>query len=63
MLMIFAHPIRFLPQRRRCARDAREDRGRALVPAKRKSWSIAEAERWLAPILNYDPSRARQAAE
>jgi 5-methyltetrahydrofolate--homocysteine methyltransferase len=23
--------------------------------AKRKGWSLAEAERWLAPILNYDP--------
>ncbi|MFI4997902.1 MAG: vitamin B12 dependent-methionine synthase activation domain-containing protein, partial [Hyphomicrobiales bacterium] len=23
--------------------------------ARRKSWSVAEAERWLAPILNYDP--------
>jgi 5-methyltetrahydrofolate--homocysteine methyltransferase len=31
--------------------------------AKRKSWTVAEAERWLAPILNYDPSPARQAAE
>jgi len=24
--------------------------------ARRKGWSVAEAERWLAPILNYDPS-------
>ncbi len=23
--------------------------------ARRKGWSVAEAERWLAPILNYDP--------
>jgi len=23
--------------------------------ARRKAWSVAEAERWLAPILNYDP--------
>ncbi len=31
--------------------------------AKRKGWSLAEAERWLAPILNYDPNaRAREAA-
>jgi 5-methyltetrahydrofolate--homocysteine methyltransferase len=29
--------------------------------AKRKSWSIKEAERWLGPILNYDP-RAKDAA-
>jgi 5-methyltetrahydrofolate--homocysteine methyltransferase len=26
--------------------------------AKRKGWSLAEAERWLAPILNYDPRHA-----
>jgi 5-methyltetrahydrofolate--homocysteine methyltransferase len=26
--------------------------------AKRKGWSVAEAERWLAPILNYDPRHA-----
>ena len=26
--------------------------------AQRKGWSVAEAERWLAPILNYDPERA-----
>jgi 5-methyltetrahydrofolate--homocysteine methyltransferase len=25
--------------------------------ATRKGWSIAETERWLAPILNYDPAR------
>ena len=25
--------------------------------ARRKGWSIEEAERWLAPILNYDPRR------
>lgn len=26
--------------------------------AKRKGWSVEEAERWLAPILNYDPRQA-----
>jgi len=26
--------------------------------AQRKGWSVVEAERWLAPILNYDPARA-----
>jgi len=32
--------------------------------AARKGWTIAEAEKWLAPILNYDPqAAARQAAE
>jgi len=32
--------------------------------ARRKRWTVAEAERWLAPILNYDPARllARGAA-
>jgi 5-methyltetrahydrofolate--homocysteine methyltransferase len=28
--------------------------------AKRKGWTIAEAERWLAPILNYDPRPATE---
>jgi 5-methyltetrahydrofolate--homocysteine methyltransferase len=32
--------------------------------AKRKGWSVAEAEKWLAPVLNYDPlAAARPAAE
>jgi 5-methyltetrahydrofolate--homocysteine methyltransferase len=32
--------------------------------AARKSWSVAEAEKWLAPVLNYDPMPvARTAAE
>src|SRR3954466_4756190 len=32
--------------------------------ATRKGWSVAEAERWLAPVLNYDPlAAARTAAE
>ena len=31
--------------------------------ARRKGWSVPEAERWLAPILNYDPrAGARDAA-
>jgi 5-methyltetrahydrofolate--homocysteine methyltransferase len=30
--------------------------------AKRKGWSLAEAERWLAPVLNYEPEK-REAAE
>jgi 5-methyltetrahydrofolate--homocysteine methyltransferase len=29
--------------------------------ARRKGWSLTECERWLAPILNYDP-RASAAA-
>jgi 5-methyltetrahydrofolate--homocysteine methyltransferase len=32
--------------------------------AMRKGWSVVEAERWLAPVLNYDPMTvARTAAE
>jgi len=31
--------------------------------AARKRWTTAEAEKWLAPILNYDPLAARTAAE
>ena len=32
--------------------------------AARKNWSLAEAEKWLAPILNYTPApSAREAAE
>ncbi len=30
--------------------------------ARRKGWSIAEAERWLAPVLNYDPVATRDEA-
>ncbi len=32
--------------------------------ARRKGWTLEEAEKWLAPVLNYDPNlAARQAAE
>jgi len=31
--------------------------------AARKGWSLDEGERWLAPILNYDPKRISEAAE
>ena len=31
--------------------------------AKRKGWTIEEAEKWLAAVLNYDPVGARNAAE
>ena len=31
---------------------------------RRKGWTFAEAEKWLAPVLNYDPMAAvRRAAE
>jgi 5-methyltetrahydrofolate--homocysteine methyltransferase len=31
--------------------------------AKRKGWTLAQAEKWLAPVLNYTPQAARIAAE
>ena len=31
--------------------------------AVRKGWTVEDAERWLAPILNYDPKRIADAAE
>jgi len=31
--------------------------------AARKFWPVEEAERWLGPILNYDPKRIADAAE
>ncbi len=30
--------------------------------ARRKGWTVAETERWLAPVLNYDPRALREAA-
>lgn len=30
--------------------------------ATRKGWTVEEAERWLAPVLNYDPKRVAEAA-
>jgi 5-methyltetrahydrofolate--homocysteine methyltransferase len=30
--------------------------------ARRKGWTVAKAERWLAPILSYDPLAAARAA-
>jgi 5-methyltetrahydrofolate--homocysteine methyltransferase len=35
----------------------RIERDQAEDYARRKGWSLAEAERWLAPILNYEPER------
>jgi 5-methyltetrahydrofolate--homocysteine methyltransferase len=31
--------------------------------ARRKGWTIEESERWLAPVLNYDPVAARAEAD
>jgi 5-methyltetrahydrofolate--homocysteine methyltransferase len=55
--LYFSHPQSHYFGVGRIERDQVEDY------ARRKNWTIAEAERWLAPILNYDPSAARQAAE
>jgi len=38
------------------------ERDQAADYARRKGWSIEETERWLAPVLNYDPKLARSAA-
>ncbi|HEX3916599.1 MAG TPA: methionine synthase [Caulobacteraceae bacterium] len=37
------------------------ERDQAADYARRKGWPVAEAERWLAPILNYEPVRAAAA--
>ncbi|MBV9433798.1 MAG: methionine synthase, partial [Hyphomicrobiales bacterium] len=44
---------------------AKIERDQVEEYARRKSWAIGEAERWLMPILNYEPSSyaARVAAE
>ena len=38
------------------------DRDQVEDYARRKGWDVAMAERWLSPILNYDPARVREAA-
>jgi 5-methyltetrahydrofolate--homocysteine methyltransferase len=40
----------------------RIDRDQVEDYARRKGWDLATAERWLAPILSYDPARAREQA-
>ncbi|WP_349357716.1 methionine synthase [Stappia sp.] len=54
--LYFAHPDSHYFGVGRIERDQIEDY------ARRKGWDVAEAERWLAPILNYDPVQ-REAAE
>jgi 5-methyltetrahydrofolate--homocysteine methyltransferase len=53
----FSHPESHYFGVGRIERDQVEDY------AARKGWTTEEAERWLAPILNYDPFGARSAAE
>jgi 5-methyltetrahydrofolate--homocysteine methyltransferase len=55
--MYFSHPESHYFGVGRIERDQVEDY------AARKDWTLAEAERWLSPILNYDPLAARSAAE
>jgi 5-methyltetrahydrofolate--homocysteine methyltransferase len=50
--LYFSHPQSHYFGVGRIERDQVEDY------AKRKGWSVQEAERWLAPILNYDPRHA-----
>ena len=38
------------------------DRDQVADYARRKGWDMAMAERWLSPILNYDPAKVRVAA-
>ncbi|MFN0218172.1 MAG: methionine synthase [Hyphomicrobium sp.] len=48
--LYFAHPDSHYFGVGKVERDQVEDY------ATRKGWSVAEAERWLAPVLNYDPA-------
>jgi 5-methyltetrahydrofolate--homocysteine methyltransferase len=50
--LYFAHPQSHYFGVGKIERDQVEDY------AARKGWTVAEAERWLAPVLNYEPSRA-----
>ncbi len=38
------------------------ERDQAEDYARRKGWTLKEAERWLAPVLNYEPTTVRDAA-
>jgi 5-methyltetrahydrofolate--homocysteine methyltransferase len=55
--LYFSHPQSHYFGVGRIERDQVEDY------ARRKGWTVEDAERWLAPILNYDPIGARNAAE
>ncbi len=54
--LYFAHPQSHYFGVGRIERDQIEDY------AARKGWDVAVAERWLAPILAYDPAAARTRA-
>jgi 5-methyltetrahydrofolate--homocysteine methyltransferase len=46
---VFSHPDAFYFGIGRIGRDQVQDY------ARRKGWSLQEAERWLGPVLGYDP--------
>ena len=52
--LYFAHPESHYFGVGKVERDQVEDY------ARRKGWTVAEAERWLAPVLNYDPVSERK---
>ncbi len=54
--LYFSHPQSHYFGVGKIERDQAEDY------AKRKGWSVAECERWLAPILNYSPQSAKTIA-
>ncbi|MBX9925343.1 MAG: B12-binding domain-containing protein, partial [Hyphomicrobiaceae bacterium] len=54
--LYFAHPDSHYFGVGRIERDQVEDY------ARRKGWTVMEAERWLAPVLNYDPASMAAAA-
>ena len=54
--LYFAHPESHYFGVGKVERDQVEDY------ARRKGWSVDEAERWLGPVLNYDPKPARTEA-
>jgi len=54
--LYFSHPDSFYFGIGKIERDQVEDY------ARRKGWDVAEAERWLAPILNYTPQALAKAA-
>jgi 5-methyltetrahydrofolate--homocysteine methyltransferase len=53
--LYFAHPQSAYFGVGKIERDQVEDY------ARRKGWSVGECERWLAPILNYDPNAVKAA--
>ncbi len=54
--LYFSHPDSHYFGVGRIERDQVEDY------ARRKGWTVAECERWLAPVLNYDPATSREKA-